>query len=40
VPNTFPSADADLLCRAMQNPIGSKRSANCWPRLGAKLTQQ
>ena len=24
----------------MRNPIGSKRSANCWPKLGAKLGQK
>jgi hypothetical protein len=35
-PISFPNAGADLLCLATQSPIGSKRSANCWPRLVAK----
>ena len=36
-PISFPNAGADLLCLATQSPIGSKRSASCLPKLGAKL---
>ena len=39
-PISFPNAGADLLCLATQSPIGWKRSANCWPRLGAKLEKK
>jgi hypothetical protein len=36
-PISFPNAGADLLCLVTQNPIGSKRSDSCWPRLVAEL---
>ena len=36
-PISFPNAAADLLCLVTPSPIGSKRSANYWLRLGAKL---
>jgi len=36
-PTSFPNAGAGLLCLATQSLIGLKRSANCWPRLVAKL---
>jgi hypothetical protein len=39
-PISFPNADADLLCLATRSQIGSKRSASCWPRLGAKLEKK
>jgi hypothetical protein len=39
-PISFPNAAADLLCLATQSPIGLKRNASCWPRLGAKLKKR
>src|SRR5215470_8847814 len=39
-PISFPNAAADSRCLVTPSPIGSKRSASCWLRLGAKVEQE